>query len=225
MSEHPVLKPFWQMSSQFELCAESWSVLGVPMKYRHTFLETILPNNDEQTNLMNTFNQILRGRRGAFVFVSGSKDTGKTLMGSALVNSCGRWSCCYDRETERTFDYVPRFVSMQDLIDRITSYRSTKDWYNEYANVCRVLVIDRWNMMDGREAVTPAVKKRLEQMLKTRTDNGYITVPLSRLLWQDAYEQFTPYFREEMPELYIRPLAYAYHDSSNPFHDDEVDYE
>ena len=141
MSEHPTLKPFWQMSSQFELCAESWSVLGVPMKYRHTFLETILPNNDEQTNLMNTFNQILRGRRGAFVFVSGSKDTGKTLLGSALVNSCGRWSCCYDRETERTFDYVPRFVSMQDLIDRITSYRSTKDWYNEYANVCRVLVI------------------------------------------------------------------------------------
>lgn len=226
MAEHPKLNKFWKMSiPDFDLEYASWKLLGCPVKNRRLYLEDIRPYRDEQIVLMNTFNQILRNHRGAMVFVSGGKDTGKTFLGSALVNSCGRWANTFEGDTCKSYDYNPRFVSLPDLIDRITNFRSFKDWYNEYCNEAKLLVIDRWNLLEGKESVAPGVKKKLEAMLKQRNDNGYITVILSRLLWVDAKEQFTPAFKEELPEIYVRALAYPYQDFSNPFShdDDEVD--
>lgn len=222
--EHPRLETFWQMSENFVLERDSFDLLGVPVRNRYTFIENIQPQNDEQTNLMNTLNRVIRGNRGAFVFVSGGKDTGKTYICSSFINSVGRWSNCYDRETEKMIDWQPRFVTMQDLIDRITAFRSTKDWYREYCSQSRVLVIDRWNLTDGKEPLTPAIKRKMENLLKVRNDNGFTTILLSRLLWADAFDQFSPAFKTEIPDMYIRPLAHAYRPYSNPF-EDEADYE
>lgn len=222
--EHPKLEKWWQISENFHFERDTFDLLGVPVGHRYSFIENILPQNDEQTNLLNTLNKVIRGRRGAFVFVSGGKDTGKTLIGGSFINSVGRWSVCYDRETGTMTDWQPRFVTMQDLIDRITAFRSTRDWYREYCYISRVLVIDRWNLTDGKDPLTPAIKRKLENLLKVRDDNNFTTILLSRLLWADAYEQFTPAFRQELPDMYIRPLAHAYRPYNNPF-EDEADYE
>lgn len=223
--EHPRLETFWQMSENFILERDSFDLLGVPVRNRYTFIENIRPQNDEQILLMNTLNHIIRDNRGAFVFVSGGKDTGKTHICSSFVNSVGRWSNAYDRVTGKMTDWQPRFVTMQDLIDRITAFRSTKDWYREYCSQSRVLVVDRWNLTDGKEPLTPTIKRKLENLLKVRNDNGFMTILLSRLLWADAFEQFTPAFRQEIPDMYIRPLARPYRKyETDPF-DEESDYE
>lgn len=222
MAEHPTLKPWWQMSSSnWALDRDSFEQLGVPVKNRYAFIENVHPQSDEQTNLLNTLNGIIRSNRSAFVFVSGGKDSGKTFIGSAFINSVSRWSSCIDRATSIQTDWVPRFVSMQDLIDRLTSFRSTRDWYREYTYLSRVLVIDRWNLNDGSDPVTPAVKKKLENLLKNRNDNGFITIILSRMLWANAYEQFSQTFQQELPEIYIRPLPYQYRKYDDDFGHDE----
>ena len=222
--EHPKLKPFWQLSANYELDRDSWDLLGLPIKHRHAFIEDILPQSDEQTNLLNTLNDVIRSDRGAFIFVTGGKDTGKTFIGSAFVNSVGRWCGCYDRNTGKQTDWMPRFVSMGDLIDRLTAFRSTRDWYREYTYLSRVLVIDRWNLSDGADTVTSGVKKKLETLLKNRTDNGFVTILLSRLLWANAYEQFSPVYQQELPDMYIRPLPYTYRKYESDFGHHEEDF-
>ena len=218
------LKPFWQMSEYFHLDAENFAETGVPWKNRYKYIEDVQPNNEEQVNLMNTFNSILRSYKGAFVFVSGGKDTGKTFLGSALVNSAARWSSCIDRGTTRMFSWNPKFVSMDILIERLTNFRSHIDWFREYSVYCKLLVIDRWTLLDGNDPLPNAVRKRLESLLKASLENGNTVILLSRLLWANAYDQFTTAFRQELPEMYIRPLAYPYKSvAARAFDDDDRD--
>lgn len=228
MTEHPKLNKFWQMSWEPEFYNSTYYMMGTPRKNWHKFIEHIQPNNDEQIVLMNTFNDMVRKdekeHKSYFIFVSGPKDTGKTLLGSALVNSCQRWSMCTDSEG-RQYDWNPRFVMMEDLVERLTNYRSTKDWFQEYATGCRLLVIDRWTLKDGDKPIADAAKKRVERLLVTRNENNLSTVLLSRLLWVEAKEQMSSQMNDDLPPVYVRPLAYPYRDSSNPFNEDKPDYD
>lgn len=175
------------ISPRITFDSASMALLGTPKNYRNVFIDLLRPMNGEQRDMMDRINWMLTSKSAPKTFiVCGGNGTGKTYIGSGAVNTLALWSACVDKEGNQ-HDYTPRYVNEAMLLDRITGWGQSRDFFNEYSNECEFLVIDelgmtQWNQTD---------KRKMEQLLNMRFNNGFMTVILSNLTLSEIFGLFS----------------------------------
>ena len=178
---------YWpRMSELFTLDESTMASRGIPRMYMKYYIDEVEPKDVWQAQVMNYMNIIYTVRSNPLpcLTVIGGNGSGKTLLGCALVNTVTRLSGCIDHKTGNTDDWNPYFVNEADLLSRIEGYsRSGVDWFREYSEESRLLVIDEFGMTQWTATDT----RRMNQLLNKRFGNGLQTViltnlPISKLL-------------------------------------------
>lgn len=168
---------YWdELSDVLDFEGQVKSAMGIPKKYYKCFLEEMEPKNLEQAQIMNAMNVMVTIKDNPlyYLIVCGGNGTGKTYMGAGLVNTLKRYSSAIDKNLNQR-DWNPYFVNEADLLMNITGYNHTIDWFTEYTERCRVMVIDEF----GMSTWSATDKKRMEQLLFKRHANRFRTVILT----------------------------------------------
>ena len=163
---------------------------GIPRKYLGCFVDDMDPKNVQQAQVMQAMNVMatIKGAPLYFLIVCGGNETGKTYMGTGLVNTLIRLDTAYDERCTHA-EWNPMYVSEPDLLSRITGWsNSGKDWFWEYSENVRMLVLDEFGMTQW----SPTDKKRMEQLLFKRHGNRLYTVILSNRSQSEITEIVSP---------------------------------
>ena len=223
---------YWpRMSELFTLDESTMASRGIPRMYMKYYIDEVEPKDVWQAQVMNYMNIIYTVRSNPLpcLTVMGGNGSGKTLLGCAFVNTVTRLSGCIDRKTGNTDDWNAYYVNEADLLNRIEGYsRYGVDWFREYSEESRLLVIDEFGMSQW----TPTDGRRMNQLLNKRFGNGLQTVVITNLdamqFSQILSDQLKSRFRMgksiQMNSQDYRP---RYEDSgySNPFDEDDSDYD
>lgn len=162
---------------------------GVPRAYLKCFLDDMDPKNVQQAQVMQAMYvmSMIPDSPLYFLIVCGGNGTGKTYMGAGLVNTLTRVSSAID-ENGNQDDFNPMYVNEADLLSRITGFSSGRDWFWEYTENVKVLVVDEFGMSQW----TPTDKKRMEQLLFKRHGNRLRTVLLTNRSQGEIREMVSP---------------------------------
>lgn len=173
-----LLNPFWNFSEKVTYEDQyKKSVLGIPRRFFNVELDQIDPCNERQVELINYLNAMERNPSKLALIVNGVNHCGKTHIACGAVSYFARSDSAYKRGDENAMrqDRSPRYVNESDLLNRVTGYGKTFDWFSEYTEVCAFLVIDEF----GSNQWTSVDAKKLGQVLNKRFNNGYQTVLLT----------------------------------------------
>lgn len=184
----------WENSYKFQA--------GIPWVYRRTYIDEIVPKNEGQAQVMDDLFDLAASRpmsRYQSLVVHGSNGTGKSYLGCGFVNSL----LAYVGRKADEYDFQPMYVNEADLLIRITSYRSTRDWFSVYSDDARYLVIDEFGMVQW----TTAESRRMEQLLNKRFSNGYKTVILTNLSADELFTKISAQLRSRLQTGRERSLS------------------
>ena len=225
---------YWPMTSEiFDIEESAKKARGVPLKYLKFFIDELDPWDWWQAKVINYMNvmytKISNPLQSLVVF--GGNGCGKTLLGSAFINTVARYDSCIDAKTGDTGRWNPLLVNEADLFNRIEGYvRDGMDWFREYTENCQLLVIDEFGMTQW----TPTDKRRIEQVLNKRFGNGLKTVILTNLKVEEfasllsdqlksrfktgrSFEMESPDYREKYADEDDAPDYEGYTGSDDPF--------
>ena len=156
--------------------------LGIPRRYYKAQIHTMDACNPEQVELINAFWQMINSDKPKQALIcSGINHCGKTHIACGLVNyldmSDGAFSYKEVKGKKVSYQtkYRPRYVNEADLLDRITSFRSTTNWFETYTDNCAFLVIDEF----GSTKWSANEARKVNQVLNKRFNNGYQTAIMS----------------------------------------------
>ena len=172
---------YWpRLSERLDFDASSKAAIGIPRKYMKFYIDEIEPKDIYQAQVMNLMNVMYSVKSSPLLslVVMGGNGSGKTLLGSSLVNTLMRLGNAIDHNTGLAEDWSPYFCNEADLFNKIEGYsRNGVDWFFELTENCRLLVIDEFGMTQW----TPTDKRRMEQLLNKRFGNGLRTIILTNL--------------------------------------------
>lgn len=223
---------YWpRMSELFTLDEGTMAARGIPRKYMKYYIDEIEPKDFWQAQVMNYMNILYTVRSNPLpcLTVLGGNGSGKTLLGCALVNTVTRLSGCIDHKTGNTDDWNPYFVNEADLLNRIEGYsRGGMDWFREYSENTRLLVIDEFGMTQW----TATDARRMNQLLNKCFGNGISLLILTNLRAEEFAALLSDQLRSrfkmgksiQMNSPDYRP-RYEDNGYSNPFDDEEPDYD
>lgn len=171
---------YWpRMSERFDMESDSKAAMGIPGKFMRYYIDEIEPWDRWQAQAMNYMNIMYTCARSnplPCLTLLGGNGGGKTLLGCAFVNTVMRLGICLDHKTGEQDDWNPQFVNEADLLSRIEGYsRGGRDWFFEYTECCRLLVIDEFGMTQW----TPTDTRRMNQLLNKCFGNGVFLVILT----------------------------------------------
>lgn len=165
--------------------------LGIPKRFYKAQIHTMDAFNAEQVELINAFWQMINSEKPKQSLIcNGINHCGKTHIACGLVNylDLSDASFCYKdvngKRVSYQTSYKPRYVNEADLLDRITSFRSSTNWFELYTDGCEFLVIDEFG---STKWMSNEVRK-VNQVLNKRFNNGYQTAILSNRKQHEIFE-------------------------------------
>lgn len=152
--------------------------LGIPRKYAKVFINTVEPKTQEQITLINAMWQMVNTEKPKTALIcNGVNHCGKTHIACGLINYLDMCDDALNGNATKDgpSHYHPRYVLEADFLDRITSFRSTTNYFDYYTDACKVLVIDefgscKWSATEAR---------KVNQVLNKRFNNRYQTIILT----------------------------------------------
>lgn len=167
--------------------------LGIPRRYFEAQIHTMDAFNAEQVELINAFWQMVNSDKPKQALIcSGINHCGKTHIACGLVNYLDLSDTAFSHKdvngkkvTYQT-KFRPRYVNEADLLDRITSFRATTNWFEIYTDNCAFLVIDEF----GATKWTSNESRKVNQVLNKRFNNGYQTAILSNRQQSEIFNLF-----------------------------------
>lgn len=192
--------------------------IGLPRKYKDTYIDVISPKNMGQAQVMDDmFDLASAGPSSRYqsLIVHGSNGTGKTFLGCGFVNSL----LSYVGRKADEYDFQPMYVNEADLLIRITNYKG-RDWFSVYSDDARYLVIDEFGMVTW----TTTENRRLEQLLNKRFSNGYKTVILTNLSGDELFTKISSQLKSRLQTGRERFLSGPDLRVGDPLPDYEEDY-
>ena len=114
--------------SMVDLCFPSKSPLGQKT--------ALWPVNEEQLDICNVMYEMAMNREPKTLIVTGGNGTGKSYLGAALVHTMIKYMVCDSA----------RYVNEGELLLRSQSFEG--NWFHQYTEICKFLVIDEFGMHD-----------------------------------------------------------------------------
>ncbi len=161
--------------------------LGIPGKYAKVVISNIEPKTAEQVQLINAMWQMINGKYPKQALIcNGVNHCGKTHIACGLVNYLDWCDDALNGNATCTAPshYHPRYVAEADFLDRITSFRSSTNYFDYYTDVCGVLVLDEF----GSCKWTATEARKVNQVLNKRFNNKYQTILLTNRKMSELME-------------------------------------
>lgn len=204
MNAFSAAKLAWPTFSECSRMEDAYKiqVLGIPRKYMKAAIDLDDVWSEDELELANE----LRGmvdvpRPPQALVVLGVNHCGKTHLACGLVDFLDRCDgsfkrVCRENGTERfsVTHYRPRYVDESDLLQRIAGYGRGCDWFSEYTDVCRFLVIDEF----GSNKWSETESRRMMQLLNKRFNNGGQTVILTNRSLPEFFELLSDNVRSRL---------------------------
>lgn len=168
---------------------ESLRLIGIPKSFRDTTLDDFKTGDDEDLQSVKTFigNYIERietmFRINSGIFFNGSNGVGKTMLSSIVAKEAYRHRYTARRST---------FVEYIDKYTKAWGARSTeeKEQYEDelytYYKAVEFLVLDEV----GKEIDSKVAAPILEDLLRYREDNGFVTIVCTNLNLDTMTERY-----------------------------------
>lgn len=170
-----------------------YKALGIPRRYADAQIHRIDACNAEQVELINDLWQMVNSDKPKQALVcTGVNHCGKTYIACSLINyldvSDGAFSYKIVKGEKVSYQtkYRPRYVNEADLLDRITSFGRTVNWFEIYTDLSAFLVIDEF----GSTKWSANEARKVNQVLNKRFNNGYQTAIFSNRKPQEIFDLF-----------------------------------
>lgn len=167
--------------------------LGIPKRYANAQIQELDAYNADQVELINAFWQMINSAKPKQSLIcTGVNHCGKTHIACAIVNfldmsdTAISYKVVDDKKVAYQTTYRPRYVNEADLLDRITSFRSTTNWFEVYTDNCEFLVIDEF----GSTQWSANEARKVNQVLNKRFNNGYQTAILTNRKMAEVFNLF-----------------------------------
>lgn len=199
----PAKLPWPRFSEDFSKCQDyKMGVLGIPRKYLKAAIDRDDVWSCDELELANEFRGMVDvPRPPQALVVLGVNHCGKTHLACGLVDFLDR--CDDSVKTVKLADgeerlvqtnFRPRYVDESDLLQRIAGYGRGYDWFSEYTDVCRFLVMDEF----GSNKWSETESRRMMQLLNKRFNNGGQTVILTNRSLPELFELLSDNVRSRL---------------------------
>ena len=194
LSNNPNTPAGWSVRDRFGITLRYWPMMdtiyrvsnaskaaqGIARNFFPYYLDTLEPKDIWQAQVMNYMNIMYTVRSNPLqsLVVFGGNGSGKSLLGSSFASTVLRYDSAVDAKTGSPDIWNPYFVNEADLLSRIEGFsRSGIDWFREYSENTKLLIIDEFGMTQW----TPTDKRRVEQLLNKCFGYGVRIVILTNL--------------------------------------------
>ena len=161
--------------------------LGIPRKYAKVIVNEIEPKTQEQVALINALWQMINEKHPRRALIcNGVNHCGKTHITCGVINYLDLCDTAINgnRTNDGMSSYHPKYVAEADFLDRITSFRSTTNFFDLYTDVCQFLVLDEF----GSTKWTATEARKVNQVLNKRFNNNFQTVLLTNRAMNEVFE-------------------------------------
>lgn len=168
----------------------SYKCVGVPKRYAMAQIHRMDAYSADQVELINAFWQMVNSQKPKQALIcTGTNHCGKTHIACGLVNyldmsdSAISYKIVDGKKVGYQTTYRPKYVNESDLLDRITSFRSTTNWFEVYTDSCEFLVIDEF----GSTQWSANEARKVNQVLNKRFNNGYQTAIMTNRQFGEVF--------------------------------------
>jgi DNA replication protein DnaC len=161
--------------------------LGIPRKYAKVIISKIEPKTQEQVTLINALWQMANEKSPRKALIcNGVNHCGKTHIACGMINYLDFCDMAINGNLAKNgpSNYHPKYVAEADFLDRITSFRSTTNFFDLYTDDCKFLVLDEF----GSTKWTATEARKVNQVLNKRFNNNYQTVLLTNRAMNEVFE-------------------------------------